>query len=113
LRIAGFDVCTAADGMTALRAIEQRLIPDVVVLDLDLPQISGIDVHQEIVAHAETRAIPIVVVTGTNWHPPEGVFRTLRKPIASDVLVNVVQRALARGDADAATSEMARRGKDI
>jgi len=96
LRIAGFDVSVADDGLTALRAIDQHCIPDVIVLDLDLPRVSGIDVHQEIVSHAATCSIPIVVVTGTNWHSPAGVFRTLRKPIASDVLVTVVQRAVAQ-----------------
>ena len=93
--MAGFDVSAAADGMTALRAIDQHCIPDVVVLDLDLPQVSGIDVHQEVMSHAETCAIPVIIVTGTNWHPPKGVFRTLRKPIASDVLVKVVAHAAA------------------
>jgi CheY-like chemotaxis protein len=95
LRIAGFDVSAAADGLTALRSIDQHCIPDVVVLDLDLPQVSGIDVHQEIMSHAGTCAIPVVVVTGTNWPPPAGVFRTLRKPIAADVLVKVVEGAVA------------------
>jgi DNA-binding response OmpR family regulator len=94
LRMSGFAVSAVPDGFRALRSIEQQL-PDVVVLDLDLPQVSGVDVHQEIMAHAETRAIPIIVVTGTNWHTPAGVFRTLRKPIASDVLVGAVERALS------------------
>ena len=100
LRFNGFAVTSASDGLNALRLIDQDDLPDVIVLDLDLPQVSGQDVHQEIVSHAETCAIPIVVVTGTNWHPPPGVFRTLRKPIASDVLVNVVQRAVAPGGAE-------------
>jgi CheY-like chemotaxis protein len=39
-------------GLSALRAIDRQFIPDVIVLDLDLPQVSGIDVHQEIVSHA-------------------------------------------------------------
>jgi DNA-binding response OmpR family regulator len=99
LRMAGFDVSAAADGMTALRALDQHVIPYVVVLDLDLPQVSGIDLHQEIVSHAETCSIPIIIVTGTNWPTPTGVFRTLRKPIPSDVVVTAVERALAR-DAD-------------
>ena len=93
LRLAGFTVSAAADGFAGLRVIEQQL-PDVIVLDLDLPHVSGLDVHQEIVSHAETRSIPIVVVTGTGWKAPAGVFRTLRKPINSDVLVAVVQQAL-------------------
>ena len=94
LRIGGLDVISVGDGLSALRAIDQHCIPDVIVLDLDLPQVSGTDVHQEIVSHAETCAIPVIVVTGTSWHPPSGVFRTLRKPINSDVLVKVVQLAL-------------------
>jgi CheY-like chemotaxis protein len=105
LRMAGFDVSAAADGMTALRALDQHVIPDVVVLDLDLPQVSGIDLHQEILSHAETRSIPIIVVTGTNWPTLTGVFRTLRKPIPSDVVVTAVQRALARDAHDAGDND--------
>ena len=93
LRMAGFAVSSARDGFAALRSIEQQC-PDVVVLDLDLPHVSGMDVHQEIVSHAETCKIPVIVVTGTSWEPPAEVFKTLRKPIASDVLVAVVERAL-------------------
>lgn len=94
LRIGGFSVATAGDGIAALRAIDQHVLPDVLVLDLDLPHINGLDVQREIVAHAETRDIPIVIVTGTSWSVPAGVFRTLRKPINSDVLVRTVTHAL-------------------
>jgi CheY-like chemotaxis protein len=94
LRIGGFDVSSAGDGLSALRIIEERLAPDVIVLDLDLPQVSGVDVQQELAAHEETRRTPVIVVTGTSWHVPTGVFRTLRKPITSDALVRIVWRAL-------------------
>jgi len=112
LRLNGFTVTTAGDGLTALRLIDQHCLPDVVVLDLDLPQVSGQDVHQEIVSHAETCAIPIVVVTGTNWHPPGGVFRTLRKPIGSDVLVNVVRSAIDHHRDETAARESGRHVSD-
>jgi twitching motility two-component system response regulator PilH len=95
LRMAGFNVTAVRDGFAALRSIEQQC-PDVVVLDLDLPHVSGMDVHQEIVSHAETCRIPIIVVTGTNWQTPAEVFRTLRKPIASDILVTTIEQALAQ-----------------
>ena len=94
LRIGGFDVSSVSDGMSALRLIDEQAVPDVIVLDLDLPQVSGVDVQQELAAHEETRQTPVIVVTGTSWHVPSGVFRTLRKPITSDVLVRIVQRAL-------------------
>jgi len=100
LRLAGFAVSAAADGLSALRILDQHFIPSVIVLDLDLPQVSGTDVHQEIVSHAETQAIPVVVVTGTTWQAPLGVFRTLRKPINSDVVVSVVQQALSAQEID-------------
>ena len=97
LRMEGFAVLVASDGLIALRVIEQQL-PDVIVVDLDLPHVSGIDVQQEVMAHAETAAIPIVVVTGTEWKTPGGVFQTLRKPITPDVLVAVVRKALSPPD---------------
>ena len=42
-----------------------RALPDLIVLDLLLPNISGITVQQEIAAQAVTRDIPIVIVTGS------------------------------------------------
>ena len=97
LRMAGLRVVVAADGFAALRIIDQE-VPDVIVLDLDLPDVSGIDVHEEVMAHAETRITPVVIVTGTEWPVPQSVFRVLRKPINSDTLVNVVQEALSSRD---------------
>src|SRR5881392_2844043 len=79
-RMDGFRVLSAGDGLQALRLIEHDL-PEVIVLDLDLPYVSGSDVQHELLAHAETSAIPIVIVTGSDWKTPAGVFRILRKPI--------------------------------
>jgi len=94
LQMAGFAVPVAGDGLIALRLIEQER-PDVIVLDLDLPHVNGIDVHQEVMAHADTSAIPIIVVTGTDWKTPAGVFQILRKPITADTLVSAVFRAVS------------------
>jgi DNA-binding response OmpR family regulator len=94
LRMAGFAVLVAGDGLTALRTLEQD-VPDAIALDLDLPWVSGIDVQQEVVAHAETSSTPIVIVTGTDWKPSSPVYATLRKPISGETLVKVIQEALA------------------
>jgi CheY-like chemotaxis protein len=93
LRFAGVMVLSATDGLSALRLLEHEL-PNAIVLDLDLPSVSGLDVQQEVVAHVETSHIPIVVVTGTDWKTASPVYRTLRKPINGDTLVKVVQDAL-------------------
>jgi DNA-binding response OmpR family regulator len=97
LRMAGLTVVVANDGFAALRMIDQE-VPDVIVLDLDLPHVTGMDVHEEVMAHAETRITPVVVVTGTEWPMPASVFRILRKPINSETLVNAVLQALSSKD---------------
>jgi DNA-binding response OmpR family regulator len=109
LRMDGFDVSVAGDGFAALRFIEQQL-PDLIVLDLDLPHVSGIDVQQEVMAHAETSAIPIVVVTGTEGKTPEqGVFQILRKPITPDVLIAVIRKALSPSEGGLSKDDARRR----
>jgi CheY-like chemotaxis protein len=52
-----------ADGIEALYQLDSEL-PDLVVLDLGLPRLSGRDVQQDIFANPRTRHIPILVVTG-------------------------------------------------
>ena len=95
LRSAGFQVSQASDGLTALRAIEADL-PDLVVLDLGLPLISGFEVQRELL-HLRSRHVPVVVITGL---PPErtralNVSCVLHKPIMPEALVRAVVDCLA------------------
>ena len=92
LSVAGYAVSETADGINALRFIE-LLRPELIVLDLGLPLMSGLDVQREVAAHANTQNIIVVVVTGS---PAEldglAVDCVLRKPVSPDHLVDVVQR---------------------
>lgn len=94
LRVAGFFVIEAGDGVQALRALDAAP-PDVVVLDLALPTLSGYAVRAELAAQSHTRRIPVLVVTGTE--PQEGleVDCLLRKPVEPDRLVTAVNQCLA------------------
>jgi two-component system, OmpR family, phosphate regulon response regulator PhoB len=97
LGFAGFTVVEAEDGLSALQHLEDRA-PDLVVLDLMLPTVSGFIVQQEIAAHAHTRDIPIVVVTGSEMNLDKlAVPCILRKPISPDELVNTVESCLSSG----------------
>ena len=99
LALAGFNVREAGDGYEALRIVDQTL-PDLVVLDLLLPNISGTTVQQEIAAQALTRDIPIVIVTGSALEVDESrVACLLRKPVLPDELVAAVKRCLRSGSA--------------
>ena len=95
LTVAGYSVSESADGINALRFIE-LMKPDMIVLDLGLPLLSGLDVQKEIAAHAQTRNILVVVVTGSATRLDDsGVHCILRKPVSPDYLVHVVGHCFA------------------
>lgn len=94
LTMAGFTVRQAADGIEALRLLDAAP-PDLVVLDLGLPHVSGHDVLFELKQHSHTRHIPVVVVTGAD-ETFDGLEPNcvLRKPVRVADLVRAVQRCL-------------------
>ena len=59
---AGFRVITESDGLSGLEAARAEL-PDAVVLDLMLPEMSGEDVCRELKARKATAAIPVIMLT--------------------------------------------------
>jgi two-component system KDP operon response regulator KdpE len=95
LGLAGYAVNDTSDGIQALRIIEQHR-PDLIVLDLGLPMLSGLDVQAEIAAHAQTRDILVVVVTGSSARLDGlAVECILRKPVSPDDVVAVVKCCFA------------------
>lgn len=97
LTLSGYHVQEAGDGLEALHKIDQAP-PDLVVLDVMLPQISGLVVKQEIAAQMLTRQIPVVLITGSTLDLGDaGAACVLRKPISPDRLVATVRSCLASG----------------
>jgi DNA-binding NarL/FixJ family response regulator len=93
-------VGTAADGKAAVRAAA-RLMPNVIVMDLALPQLSGIDATLRILAAQPS--VRIVVLSA--WDTSEHVFRALRAGARGYVLkesagAEIVQAvaAVSKGD---------------
>lgn len=93
LTMNGLSVMRAADGLTALRVVEDYR-PDVVVLDLMLPQVDGWTVLREFEARASTRNIPVVVVTGADIDQVTHARAVIRKPVDPDYIATVVARHL-------------------
>jgi len=58
----GYEVIGAAGGREGLDII-QEIVPDLVLLDLMMPDIEGWDVYQQIRANDATKHIPVIVVT--------------------------------------------------
>lgn len=95
LRAAGYDVHEAADGVDALRIVEQAP-PGLVVLDLGLPTLDGVSVYEELASNVQTRDIPVVVVTGSvdvnlDRLPAACI---LRKPVTPEELLAAVRACL-------------------
>ena len=63
LHLSGYDVVTAADGRTAVE-LAHSSHPDIIVMDLELPVMSGIDAARELRATDDTAAIPMIAATG-------------------------------------------------
>jgi DNA-binding response OmpR family regulator len=93
LMIEGFTIVTAADGVEALHRIDHGP-PDLIVLDLGLPRLSGLDLRREIAAHAHTRHIPILVATGQTDVDPGEFDCVLQKPVDAATLVAAVEECL-------------------
>ena len=101
LTLAGFEVRTAAHGADALRSIESHGMPHVIVLDLMLPWVNGVEVLATLRAHPAGRRVPVLVTTASGttefdlraYRP----LRLLRKPINYTQLVPTLQALLLEG----------------
>ena len=98
LLVSGFDVIPVSDGIEALYQIDADL-PDLVVLDLGLPRLSGHDVQRDLSANDRTKHIPILVVTGDPGDLAESAnLCILRKPVDPERLSAEVERCLRKAN---------------
>ncbi|HOQ88757.1 MAG TPA: response regulator [Candidatus Hydrogenedentes bacterium] len=99
LKAEGFDVVTAYDGITALDVCNTEK-PDLVLLDIMMPMMSGYEVCEQIKANPLTQHIPVLCISSA--HSPEarshcfrvGAVELLKKPFLPAELVAQVKRHL-------------------
>ena len=99
LRARGFRVERAADGRAALLAA-QTLLPNLIVLDYELPEMDGLEVIAALRAAPATRGIPVLLTTASrigaeDVQKAEGF---LAKPYGEELLYAAVQRLLPHSD---------------
>ena len=116
LEHAGFAVLTAVDGPSALATVHQRH-PDLVVLDLGLPGIDGLDVTRRLRGDPSTAALPIVMVTARDDEIDTliglevGADDYLTKPFSPRELVARVRAVLRRSERATAPADVIRSGE--
>ncbi len=94
------EIDIARDGEEALRYFEDRSrpLPVLVLLDLKLPKIMGLDVLKRLRAEERTKLVPIVVLTGSNEESDrcqsyvEGVNAYVVKPVEFDNFAEAVRQ---------------------
>ncbi|HAH06075.1 MAG TPA: hypothetical protein DCM05_06025 [Elusimicrobia bacterium] len=99
-----FEVLKAADGQEGLKLAQERK-PDVILLDVMMPKVSGLEMLRQLQAEPETRSIPVVVLTASHFDPStQGMFKEepnvlsfLRKPCGIELMRSQIQLALERG----------------
>lgn len=96
----GFEVSAAADGESALERLRAER-PDVLVLDVMLPKLGGLEVLKLVRADAGLRTLPVVVLTARG-RPHDrrmaeeiGVEAFMTKPFANQDVVDAVRRLAA------------------
>src|SRR5258708_552110 len=82
LRAAGFDPVVAHDGETARARIQQRL-PDLVLLDLMLPDLPGTEICKQLKGNPKTKHIPVLMLTARG----EEIDRVVGVELGADDLV--------------------------
>ncbi|MBT8197678.1 MAG: response regulator transcription factor [Acidimicrobiia bacterium] len=112
LRQAGFDVLEAADGVAALQVARAER-PDMIVLDLGLPGMDGLDVTRKL---RESSSVPIIMLTARTEESDRivglelGADDYIVKPFSPKELVARIRAVLRRADATIGGGEVVRAG---
>src|ERR1700732_2733269 len=101
LEMRGYDTLQTGDGLEAVNLALANL-PDLILMDIQLPDISGLEVTRRLKGDERSRRIPIIAVTAfaMGWHEREaldsGCDAYISKPIAILSFLRTVESFLSR-----------------
>lgn len=104
VRAAGFEVVTAEDGEQAYElAVEHR--PVLIVTDLQMPYMSGIDLARKLNEHNELRSIPVILLSARGYVVEQeskmlsNIRQVIEKPFSARDVVARIQELIATEEA--------------
>jgi two-component system phosphate regulon response regulator PhoB len=106
----GYETIVATDGQEGLRKA-QNIVPDVVLLDLMLPGMGGLDVCRELRGSDRTREIPIIMITARAEESDQvvgfsmGADDYVTKPFSNKILLQRIKALLRRVEGGAETTD--------
>lgn len=92
----GHEVITADNGIEGVR-LAQSEQPDIVLMDIVMPDMNGFQATRQITRGAETKHIPVIIVSSKNqetdkvWGQRQGAKGYITKPVNTDELVKVIK----------------------
>jgi CheY-like chemotaxis protein len=94
----GYDVIPARTGRQALEflSMDAGAPPDIVILDMMMPIVTGWQVLETIRRDPELARVPVVVLTATSQDKPTGATAFLRKPFRIETLLEILRSLLVR-----------------
>jgi two-component system cell cycle response regulator DivK len=103
-RLYGYETIEAANGTEAIeKAVSEK--PDLILMDLDLPDISGIDAARAVKENPETTHIPIIAQTAWSarqWKSKVqkiGMAGYLEKPVSIELMKATIEKFIGLSDA--------------
>lgn len=97
----GFNVVTAKDGVDALQLLQEE-IPDLMLLDIEMPRMDGFEVAKNVRSTSRLRHLPIIMITSRTGDKHRqhalsiGVNEYLGKPYQEEVLLKTMEALLSK-----------------
>jgi len=96
----GHEILTATDGAAGVEAAKAEL-PDLVLMDVVMPNLNGFQATRTLARHASTKHIPVILVTTKDqdtdrmWGMRQGAKAYITKPFSEDELSEVLERVFS------------------
>lgn len=100
----GHEALTAEDGAAGVEAAKREL-PDLILMDVVMPNLNGFQATRAVTRDPTTRHIPVVLVTTKDqdtdrmWGMRQGARAYITKPFSETELLDIIQSTLLGGDA--------------
>lgn len=92
----GHEVITADNGIEGVKMAQSEQ-PDIVLMDIVMPDMNGFQATRQITRGADTKHIPVIIVSSKNqetdkvWGQRQGAKGYITKPVNTDELVKVIK----------------------
>jgi len=91
----GYETCSATDGIEALDVVKKER-PDLITLDLEMPEEWGPRFYRKLSQEKEFKNIPVIVISGLSGskYAVQKAVASITKPFDRDELLNIVKESI-------------------